>query len=974
MFFCIAIMPALAQEKIVTGKVTDSKDGSPLANVTIQVKGSKTATQTAPDGTFKLKVSGESTLVFSSIGFAKQELSSNSSTFDISLVQSNATLSEVVVVGYGTSKKKDLTGSVASVSSKDFNQGAVTNPLQQISGRSPGVTVTLQGSEPGVAPSVRIRGITSLSGGNDPLVVIDGVQGDLALLGQISPNEIESFDILKDASATAIYGSRGAAGVILVTTKKAKAGGLVIDYNGVISFEKISKNYDLLNAQQWRDFKKSQGLTLAPDYGGNTDWVNKVTQNGLTHSHNIGFGSGSEGFNYRASISAILQDGTTINSGNKNYIGHIQINQKGLGNKLTLQTNLNVSTLETKWNNVLNTAYDARPTDPIFYKGSSGNDTSIYFRDTLTSFGYVNPYARAKEIIDGRKQNTLYGSFKADFEIISGLSAGIFGSLNKIDNVAGSYKGKNTTLQEAISESGVARRETNLIETKLMNLNLNYKKTFGKSNLNATFVYEYQKLAYEGYGVTMKGFANDILSFNALQSGTFSKVSTGDINSYKNEQTLASFLGRINYSYMGKYLLTVSLRKDGSSKFGANNKWATFPSLSAAWRVSEESLFKKQNIVNDLKVRVGYGSTGNQSGLSPLNSVQLVNSSGSVYFNGVTQPNFAITQNANPNLKWETKTQFNAGVDFALLNNKITGTIDAYVGKTKDLLFTYTVPSPPYPVSSLYANLGTISNKGVEVSINYNIYRNKDWNVTLSGNIAHNKNIVEELSGTIDGKYYNTDTVTWGSGYVNGEANGGINDVSFLIKGKPVGTLLLLRHIGVDEKGSQVFSNPSKTGIVDGSRLSKDRYEAGNVQPIFTYGFSPSISYKQFDFSVFFRGVYGNKIYNSKRSQLAQTTGRFAKSNIINEALTNGIAKIDYVSDFWVESGSFLRLDNLTLGYRINTKAVKYISNARVFVTGNNLFVITKYKGLDPEINSGIDSGIYPKTRNVAIGINLSLK
>jgi hypothetical protein len=445
---------------------------------------------------------------------------------------------------------------------------------------------------------------------------------------------------------------------------------------------------------------------------------------------------------------------------------------------------------------------------------------------------------------------------------------------------------------------------------------------------------------------------------------------------------LLSYLGRVNYSYKGKYLATVNFRRDASSKFGANNQWANFPSISLGWHISEEDFLKKQNILSDLKIRAGFGITGSQQALGPLNSVRLVKAEGTAFFAGSVIPSFAIRQNANPDLRWETRQMLNLGVDFAFLNNKLTGTIDYYNGVTSDLLFKYQVPQPPFPFGEIFANVGKMRNSGVEISLNYVAIDKGDFRLTLGGNFTHNANTIEELSGSIAGVPLNTDFVRWGGGGTVGVAS--TNDaIQYLIKGQSIGTFYVFKHAGVDAEGNQIIDDINGDGVVEDGNLSKDRYIAGNALPIFTYAFTPTVSYKNWDFAMVLRGVYGNDIYNVRRAQLSALS-QLGQGNVIKGAAETGIRNISYASDYWIEKGSYARLENLSIGYRFKTENWKLIESLRVSFVANNLFVITNYSGIDPETNIngqgndgrgfGTDFGLYPRTRSFAVGLNVAFK
>lgn len=984
--FCI---PAAAQDKVVTGTVTDAKDGSALPGATVKAKGTNIVTQTGNDGVFKIKVPATTTtLVVSYSGFTEKEVAVTGDVVNVKLEASSGSLNEVVVVGYGTQRKRDVSAAITKISEKDLNPGPATNPLQQIAGKAAGVQITQVGNEPGVAPSIRIRGITSLSGGNDPLVVVDGIQGGTDLLNQLSPNEIESIEILKDASATAIYGSRGAAGVLLVTTKRAKAGQTFVEYSGTYATESIPKMYEVLNASDWRATATSRGLNMSTiDYAGNTDWVNQVTRTGNTQNHNLAFGGGTATLNYRASVTAILQQGVITKSAFDNYIGRFQFTQKSFDDKLTISGNVNFSVLNNVWNNagnVLGPALRARPTDPIYKTNPDPLDRrGPYFIDNNV-FSYLNPYARANEIIDGRNQTTLFGSLRADLAITKNLTASWFGSWNKRSDINGFYAAPRTTMSAAITDNGLASRGTNYRDEKLTNLILNYKKSVGDHNFNADFVYEWQKAIYEGVSASGRGFLNDITSFNNLSASDITRARSGDVGSYKNDRTLASFLVRANYSYKGKYAVTASVRRDGASVFGVNNKWANFPAISASWRISKEKFMENVTMFDDLNIRLGYGITGNQGGLGPLNSVELATQSGSAFFLGNLIPVFAINQNANPDLKWETKQQTNIGLDFSMFKRRLTGSVDYFVGNTRDLLFSYNVPQPPFPAPTIFANIGTIRNSGIEVALNYQIVRTKDLTVNIGGNFTALQNIVKELSGTYNGIPLNTDSIRWGAGGTTGVASSD-NGISYLIKGSSIGTFLVYRHVGVDAYGNQIIDDVNKNGLTpltptsgDIGDRSPDRVASGQMLPKFTIGFTPSMSYKNFDASMVIRGAYGHKIYNAFRAGMSSLS-QIGQQNVLKTATADNFNNVTVTSDYWLEDGSWTRLENLTIGYRVNTKA-KYISSLRFSITAQNLFVITKYTGPDPELRldggsgSGIDFGTFPRTRNIAFGVNVNLK
>ncbi len=437
-----------------------------------------------------------------------------------------------------------------------------------------------------------------------------------------------------------------------------------------------------------------------------------------------------------------------------------------------------------------------------------------------------------------------------------------------------------------------------------------------------------------------------------------------NMSSYKNDRKLVSFLGRVNYTFNEKYLLTASIRRDGSSVFGDGHKWGDFPSASVAWRITEEGFMQGQSIFSNLKLRFGYGVTGNQQGLYPQNSLQLVSSSGTTYFNGELITNFAVSQNANEDLRWETRYQTNVGLDFGMFDGKLYGSLEAYTATTKNLLYYYSVPQPPYPYGTIAANVGSLKNEGLELQLDYQILKNEDWTVTLGGNLSLMRNKVLKLSGELNGVELNTNYVSMGYN-------------AYLIEGESIATFNILQNNGKDENNEELVVDKNNDGVIDQSNQSEDRYKAGSALPTYTYAFTPTVKYKNLDMSMVWRGAGGNKIYNSIKSSFSYYEN-LGKSNLLNTAKNTGLYTSDYASDLWLEDGDYLRFDNLTIGYTFNTSNIKYIKSLRLSFTGNNLALFTEYTGLDPELNvsggngSGADAGIYPRTRSYAIGLNVT--
>jgi iron complex outermembrane receptor protein len=585
-------------------------------------------------------------------------------------------------------------------------------------------------------------------------------------------------------------------------------------------------------------------------------------------------------------------------------------------------------------------------------------------------FHYLNPYAAAETVSNHNENDNLFGSLKAELEIMDGVTAGWFGSWRNTNSTHGYYLPSESTDADAIDQKGIANVSNNKTNEKLTNISLNYKKKLGNHNLDVLALYEWQNQTYQGNFAQARGFINDIATYNALQLGDFSNAKPGDISSYKNDRTLISFLTRFNYAYLERYLITGSIRKDGSSVFGDNNKWGNFPSVSLGWAIDKEPFMANQTLFNQLKLRGGYGETGNQQGLSPQQSLSLVGQGNPslTYFGGAVVNNYGQIQNANPDLKWETKKQTNIGLDFSLLDSRLRGSVDAYTATTDNLLFNYTVPQPPYPFDKVFANVGSLLNEGIEVALSYDLISNDNTTLTLAGNASFMRNEVLNLSGSINGVPLNTDFVDWGA------------PNAYLVKGKPVGSFYTLHSTGKDNADAETVLDRDGNGTIDQGSRSADRAYSGSAMPTYTFSFNPTFRYKNLDVSMLWRGSGGNKIYNTLNKSLSYQES-IGKSNVLKSSLDLGMYTSQYASDLWLEDGDFIRLENVAVGYNFSFKEVKYIESLRLTLTGNNLLLFTDYTGMDPEINLsggganfGSDMGIYPRTRTVGLGLSVKFK
>ncbi len=1004
MVLLIGNSAAWAQGRTVTGKVSDPT-GFGLPGVSVQLKGTQRGTNTDANGAFTLSdVPDNATLVMSFIGYTSQEVAvGNRSTLDVKLADDTKALEEVVVVGYGTAKRKDLTGSVVQVTAKDFNAGVNPNPLQAIQGKVAGLVITSPSGDPNTQPTVRLRGYTSLAGGSDPLYVVDGMIG--VPINTISPSDIESMDVLKDASAAAIYGSRAANGVILITTKRGKSGRTTVSFNNYVGVSTISRQYDMLDAQGYRDavsqIKGAASLAdkqRFPDGNYNTDWTKEVTQNGTVNNHDIAIAGGSPTFSYRGSVNYINQNGIIKNTGLDRITGRINLDQKAFDNRLNIQYNLSYSETNKKYDSgIIGRAVTFLPTLPV-----RNTDGSYY--EVGGSFDLFNPVAMQENIINNGVQRYLQGGMNLRYEILDGLTVGVNGQLQRDNTVNNFYS--NPNIKAYAANNGRASRNFSEDNNKLLELTANYTKGFGSdpnNNFSLLGGYSYQQFDRDGFGAANSGFVTPDINFSNLGLGSGTIVNPGNnyTSSYRNQNKLISFFGRATVNMNDKYNVTATLRRDGSSKFGANNKWGMFPSVGAGWTISNESFFPKSNTLNFLKLRVGYGATGNSEGISPYNSIQLYGQKGTYYDGtlGDFLPGYGITQNANPNLKWEILTTSNVGLDFQLLGGRFSGTVEYYNKLTKDMLYPYSVPADgvTYFSNTILANVGSMRNSGFELSFGGDVIQNDNfsWNSRVVG--AYNKNTIVSLSN---------DQFSNGQVRFNAFNGRGLSDVfaSYLTPGQSLGEFNnvptftgaysadgqpLLKAASGDTPVTDVSKADAAAAITAGSPLKQ-----GNPQPFLTASFINTVRYKGFDVYFQLRGTFGNTILNAIRSNLL-IPGSILETNMLKGVtdFPNGYG-VNVLSTNWLESGSFVRFDNWQVGYTIPLPASKYITNARIYAGGNNLFILTGYKGIDPELQVkadlqnngtiqqapnavGLDGGgygnvVYPKTRTFQLGVNLT--
>jgi TonB-dependent starch-binding outer membrane protein SusC len=946
------------QQKTISGRITDSA-GQPLPGVNITEKGTTNGAISDVDGKYSINItSSGSILVFSFVGYTSSEIPVGSqTTISITLAESSIGLNEVVVIGYGTQQKRSISGSVTSVAEKSFNAGITRTAADFIQGKVAGLTITSASGDVTATQSMRLRGTSSLTGSSEPFVVIDGVPG--LSINSVAPQDIESISVLKDASAAAIYGSRSASGVILITTKKGTQNKTVVDYNGYVAIDNVSNKPDVLTADEYRQYASDNNINISAfDLGGNTSWFDEIMRTGVTQNHDFAVSGAGVNNNYRLSVSYLNQEGVVIDNWQKRINTRLTLNQKALNDHLELSLTAGMTQRDYQPTNTRNFvyAYNMLPTYPVKNSDGTWYDNQEYDQG--------NPVRQMKLNSNPRKNIMAFLNAKATVHFTKSLSAGISGYIERSMNDISQFT--NSKTRDGIETNGFAKRSSSTDDKKLIEATINYARKFGENNVNILGGYSWENNENQSAFAQNRYFVTNLFGPNNLGAGE--QLLTGDVGSDANMNRLISFFGRLNYEFKGRYIVSATVRRDGSSKFGPDNQWGTFPSISAAWRLSDESFMENlTSIFDDLKLRAGYGVSGNQSGLAAYQSMSLYGSSGTYFDTGAWHTGYAVSQNPNKDLKWESTSMFNVGLDFSLFKSRINGTIEYYNKITNDLLYTYAVPVPPYMFASMAANVGSMQNKGLEVTLNGDVIRTNDFRWNISLNAAHNDNKITKLSSAD----YTTSSVKVGSAWVRG---GSTNTTHIIQEGYQVGQFFGPQCTGIDANGQYII-NDMIDGI-SGVTIADYTY-IGKAQPKLTYGINNQFSYKNFDLNFFIRGVYGNDVLNFSKMSYANLQW-LPGANVLHSALTMGLKQSPYYNSYYIEKGSFARLDNITFGYSINPKDMLGVSRIRFYMTGHNLITFTKYTGVDPEVSmDGLDPGVegreyYPKSKTYLVGVNVT--
>ena len=954
----------------VKGVVKDAK-GEPIIGATVTEKGTKNATVTDFDGNYSLNVSSRNAvLVVSYIGFVAQEVKAGG---DVTLQEDNALLNEVVVIGYGTQRKGDITSAITSVKSEDFAQGNIRDAGDLIKGKVAGLTIANGSGDPNAASSIRLRGIISLEGGNSPLVLVDGLEGSLST---VAPENIESIDVLKDASAAAIYGTRGAAGVIIITTKAGKREArTTANYSGYLALSSFGKKLDMMDGSDIR-----AGKTNYTDRGYDTDWLDAVSRTALTHNHNVNISGGNKSTSYNADFTFRDQQGVFINTYGKEMRFNGGLSHWMFNDILKLQFNIlkrwhENGPVDAAGQMVYRQALMRNPTEPIY-----GEDGDYY-----ENFGinyYYNPVGILKEKKGEWKTETTRLTGNITLEPIKGWQTNLMLSTERYNaHDEGYYTSKHYGQKNSYT-TGYATHSYDYSKTDNLELTSTYKHQWGDHRFEALVGYSYQYDMVEGFNANNTNFLNDFFEYNNLGVGQYLKEGKAGMGSYKEDDKLVGFFGRVSYGFSDKYNVLLSIRREGSSKFGANHKWGSFPSASLGWTISNEKFMEgTKSWLDNLKLRAGYGVTG----VIPTQRYQSLTTwaLGSPYYydSGTWKQGLKVDQNPNPDLKWEKSTEYNVGLDFAVLGERIWGTIDVYRKKTVDMLFWYDVPVPPNLYSQTLANVGEMRNQGIEVAVNAIPVRTKDFEWKTTATFAHNATKLISLSNDLY-ETANRHYEAWLGEPIS-------LSTQIMEVGKPLGQWYGLKSVGVSENGLWMIENPQTGEVVefnDNMLTDKETWyqNLGNAIPKFNIGWSNTFKYKDFDLNMQFTGQFGFKILNEARAYYQNNAVTYNRMKDAAEApysdgnVLKPAQKQTFVS-YYLSNGNFFKLSNITIGYNVPLKENKYVKAIRAYASADNVFTITSYNGLDPELTnwdprySGIDQrDKYPTIHTFTFGLNVT--
>lgn len=965
-------------KKVKVRGVIKDETGEPIIGATVRVKGQSEGTVSDFDGNFTLDVTDDNTLQISYIGYQTQEFAvGKQHHFSIVLEEDKKILNEVVVIGYGTQKKGDITSSVGSVKSEDFTAGAINDAGQLIQGKIAGLSVTNPSGNPVGGTEISLRGNTTILGAStNPLILIDGVPGDF---NTVAPEDIESIDVLKDGSAAAIYGSRGTNGVVLITTKKSKGNNInEVQYSGYLSLSTIAKKPDFCDADDYRQQIKDGLRDAAWDLGDNTNWIDAITRTGLSHVHNISFKGGNAQTNYIFNVNYRNLQGIFKRSDKEEFQGRAEINHSMFDDKLRFNFQLlgnQTGYTATSDGGSFNTyswrqALIHNPTEPI--KNADGS-----WHENTGIFNYDNPVSRIYECDGEQKISQTRFSSNITLTPIKELTLNALFSYDKINQEGGYYETKKHISNVRDGMNGYASTGGSSTVTKLVELTAQFHKNFGDHTIQALAGYSYQESTYSNQYERNYNFPTDLYSWHNIGVGQALKEGLGTEYSYWLDTNLIGFFGRLNYNYKNRYLLMASVRHEAASQLAGTNKpWGTFPSVSLGWRITEEKFMKNQKVFDDIKLRAGYGVTGSQPSQSFL-GVPLLGYGDYYLYNGQWIRALQPTQNSNDKLKWEEKHEYDIGADFSVLNYRLNVSVDWYYRLIKGLLYDYSVPSPPNLYTTTRANVGEMSNNGLEIMVNAIPVQTKDfkWETTIT--FSTNSNKLKSLSNDL----YQTSSDYFMTGWIEEP----IKTESHIVRiGHKVGDIYGFKVVDVDESGKWIYldKNGNRVNYDEFTHSFEDKQILGNGVPKWYLGFNNQFRYKNFDLAINMRGAFGFQIMNGmrmfyeNRSRQDWNRLRSAYDKVFGKAVLNTLCSEEFNS-YYVENGDYWKIDNITLGYSFS-KINKWIKTLRLYASVNNAITITGYKGIDPEVStSGLapsydNRDSYPHTRAFTFGMNVT--
>lgn len=954
---CASHLRAETPRPGVKGIVTTT-DGTPLAGVTVIVGEGPAGTTTDVDGRFELPgVTPGEQLTFSFVGMQSRTAAASAESMHVKLLEDAIAVKEVVAIGYSTIRKEELTSSVTRVDASDFNGGVTTSPINLISGKVPGLTIrNTAGTDPNAAPELQLRGVGSIRAGSTPLIIIDGVYSSMNDLQALNAQDIASFNVLKDASSAAIYGTRGSNGVIIIETKSAEVGRANIEYTSYYYTEHVARKLDMMSADQYLDCLERHGQSTANnDYGFSTDWTDELLRSNFSYYQGVSFSTSGKNSSLRASVSYRDSEGMVLRTGNEQLTGRINFRQDFFNRMLTIEGTASGADTKMQYTDygAFMQAMVYHPTAPV-YKA----DGSFFEYDGV---GPYNPVAMLSQVDNRGERFNYTGNISATLRPVEGLKIVASASTNNENYESSKYVSRDSRYSELGNYDGSAEINDYFYKTNTFEAYADYSWTNNLHSVGVMAGYSYSQTKRTWSNAMNAGFLTDALGPNNIGNGTWLEDGRASMGRGEDESKLIAFFGRVNYSYKGRYLFNASLRREGSTRFGENNKWGWFPAVSAAWRISEEPFMQGVKAVDNLKLRFGFGITGNQD-IPLYSSISKYNDLGYAYINGSWQKVYGPTTNPNPDLRWEKNTEYNVGFDIGLWDSRLTASVDYYYRKTTDLLDWYDAQVPSSIYDTIFTNVGTLTNQGVEVALGWDAIRRDNLSWHLDGSFSYNVNELVSLSNDT----YKANHIPYNT--LSSPANG---QTTYIFEaGYPIGTFYGLKYKGFNSAGKWVFEDYND----DGAYTEDDYTYLGCGLPKWNFSLSSTFAWKNLDFSFLFRGAADFMVLNTKRVYYENSVS--LPFNLLESAIDSPLNDSAVFSDYYLEKGNYLKLDNITLGYTFHFPKLSWLEHIRIYATATNVWTLTGYTGVDPEVGTGLtpgfdDAGYYPRATTYLFGVNI---